>query len=166
MSSNILIAEIIGVHGIKGWVKLHSHADQPENLKRYKNLQDADGRVFEITDLRPTLPVQVKFKAIDDRNAAEALKGTKLYITRAQLPKTADDEYYHEDLLGLAVHDMQNALLGRVTAVHNFGAGDILEVDDGKNSSMLPFTNKVIQNIDIENKLMVVVLPAEIEVKP
>ena len=165
MKNNILIAEITGVHGIKGWVKLHSHAERPENLKRYKNLQDDNGRVFEITDLRPTLPVQVKFKTVDDRNAAETLKGTKLYITRAQLPKTADDEYYHEDLLGLAVHDTQNNLLGSVTAVQNFGAGDILEISNGADGFMLPFISKIVQNVNLLEKIIIVDLPAEIEVK-
>jgi 16S rRNA processing protein RimM len=124
------MAVIGAAHGIKGELRVKAFTGDPLALGDYGPLHAADGRVFEIANLRPQGEVVVaRFKGISDRNAAEALTGTELFIDRSALPDDADeDEFYHADLVGLAVRDETGAEIGSVTAVHDFGGGDILEI--------------------------------------
>ncbi|CEG10225.1 Ribosome maturation factor RimM [Afipia felis] len=103
-------------------------------------------------------------KGVADRDAAERLNGIELYISRDALPETDDGEYYHADLIGLAAIDAQGASIGTVTAIHNFGAGDIIEIAPKSGPSLLlPFTNAVVPTVDLAAGHVIVELPNEIE---
>ncbi|HKS64657.1 MAG TPA: ribosome maturation factor RimM, partial [Xanthobacteraceae bacterium] len=97
-------------------------------------------------------------------NAAEALTNTRLYVARAKLPKPADDEFYHADLIGLAATTADGAAFGTVKAVHNFGAGDLLEIEpaSGGTSVMLPFTETSVPTVDIAGRKLIVAPPADV----
>jgi 16S rRNA processing protein RimM len=105
------------------------------------------------------------FKGVADRDAAERLNGIELYISRDALPDTDEDEYYHADLIGLAAIDPQGASIGTVTAIHNFGAGDIIEIAPKNGPSLLlPFTNAVVPTVDLAaGHVVIEQQPAEIE---
>ena len=103
-------------------------------------------------------------KGITTRDDAERLNGLELYVPRDRLPATDDDEYYHADLIGLAAVNAADEPLGRVVAIHNFGAGDIIEIAPAKGATMLlPFTNAVVPTVDLANGRVVIELPQEIE---
>lgn len=130
MTERILIARIGAPHGVRGEVRLFIFAQDPEAVLDYAPLTDADGRrVFRIVALRPAKEHFVaRLAGVEDRNAAEALTNVDLYVPRDALPEAEDeDTFYHADLIGLRVEDEAGATLGTVTALHDFGAGDVLE---------------------------------------
>lgn len=133
----ILIAEITTAHGIKGQVKVRSYSDDPYALENYTLYTgEAEEQTLTLTLKNPIKGDWIAdVKGVTDRTAAEALRGKKLFIAREALPPLPAGQYYHADLIGLSVVDEKNALIGTVTAVQNFGAGDLLEVKaaDGKN---------------------------------
>src|SRR5882672_11975292 len=103
MSARVLIAQIGAAHGVRGEVRLKAFTEDPLSVARYGALESEDGRRFEIEAVRPAKDVLVaRLKGVGDRNAAEALKSLRLYVARAKLPKPADGEFYHADLVGLA----------------------------------------------------------------
>jgi 16S rRNA processing protein RimM len=160
-SDRICVAQIGAAHGIRGEVRLRSFTAEPEAVARYGTLQTEDGRRgFEIAALRPVKGgLIVRLRGIDDRNAAESLCNLRLYVPRARLPATEDAEtFYHADLIGLAVVDTAGAPLGTVAAVHNFGAGDLIEVEPGEGgpTALLPFTEAVVPEIDLASRKLVV----------
>jgi 16S rRNA processing protein RimM len=109
----------------------------------------------------------VKFRGVDDRNAAEALNGTELFVDRTALPPPASDEYYHADLIGLNAVTDTGAPLGVITAIHNFGAGDILEIAPASGPSLLvPFTDANVPAIDIDAGRAMVIPPPEAKAEP
>src|SRR5262245_53397031 len=122
-------------------------------------------RQFEIASVREAKDHLVAtFKGVATRNDAEKLNGIELYVPREQLPETDDGEYYHADLIGLAAVNAADEPLGRVVALHNFGAGDIIEIAPPRGATMLlPFTNAVVPTVDIEGGRVVIKLPQEIE---
>lgn len=125
----ILMAAIIGAHGIGGEVRLKLFAEGPEALRVYRHF-DADGRSLTLKSVRPGPNGAVaRFAELTDRNAAEALRGTGLTVPRSALPPLAEGEYYHVDLIDLPCVSDSGEALGRVVAVENFGAGDILEIE-------------------------------------
>jgi 16S rRNA processing protein RimM len=134
----------------------------------YGPLESEDGtQRFEIKALRPAKDHFVaRLAGIDDRNAAELLTGLKLYVSRERLPPVEDEEtFYHADLIGLAAVTPEGAPLGTVTAIHNFGAGDLVEIrpQGGGATLMVPFTDLVVPEIDLAAGRMVVVPPAVTE---
>ena len=146
----VCLGVVISAHGIKGEVNIQSYSDAPETLSDYGAFTDEAGNNLEVSGLRqgPKGPV-MRLSGVVDRNAAQALKGTKLYVGRDQLPDLDQDEYYHSDLVGLRV-EVHGEAIGAVTAVHNFGAGDIIEIDrPGQSSVMLPFTREIVPHVDI-----------------
>lgn len=162
-----MLATIGSPHGIRGEVRVKSFTADPTALASYGPLTAADGRVFEIERLRPAKGVVIaKFRGVDDRNAAEALNGVELSVERSALPPAEVGEYYHADLIGLEAVDAAGKPLGRVVAVQNFGAGDILEIapPDGV-SLLIPFTNATVPDIDIAGGRLTIVPPAEIEIQ-
>jgi 16S rRNA processing protein RimM len=163
--SGILLARIGAPHGVRGEVRVKSFAKDPESLKRYSPLAAGDGRLFHVERLRPAKEVLVvKFRGVDDRRAAEALNGVELYLDRERLPAAEEDEFYHADLIGLAAFSEAGEALGTVIAVHDFGAGDILEIAPSRGKSLLlPFTRATVPLVDIEAGRIVVAPPAEIE---
>ena len=166
MAERICVARIGAAHGVRGEVRLWTFTEDPLAATRYGPLSTKDGtRQFEVTKAREARDHLVAtFKGVDDRTAAEKLNGVELYIARDQLPATDDDEYYHSDLIGLAAETTAGEPLGRVIAMHNFGAGDIIEIAPPAGSSLLlPFSNAVVPTVDIKGGRVIIELPAEIE---
>ena len=165
MPPQICIARIGAAHGVRGAVKLWTFTDDPLAVLQYGALATEDGsRWFEIATAREAKGHLVAtLKGIATREDAERLNGVELYIARDRLPATGDDEYYHADLIGLAAVDATGEPLGRVIAIHNFGAGDIVEIEPPHGATLLlPFTNAVVPSVDLAGGRVVIELPAEI----
>ncbi|HKU08158.1 MAG TPA: ribosome maturation factor RimM [Bradyrhizobium sp.] len=166
MAAPVCVARIGAAHGVRGAVKLWTFTEDPLAVQGYGPLMTKDGaRQFEIAQLRAAKDHLVAtFKGITTRTDAEKLNGIELYVPRERLPDTDDDEYYHADLIGLAAVNTADEPLGRVVAIHNFGAGDIIEIAPAKGATMLlPFTNAVVPTVDIAGGRVVIELPQEIE---
>lgn len=166
MAAPICVARIGAAHGVRGAVKLWTFTEDPFAVKEYGPLTTKDGaRQFEVTHVREARDHLVAtLKGIATREDAERLNGIELYIAREKLPETEEDEYYHADLIGLAAVNAANEPLGRVTAIHNFGAGDIIEIAPAQGPTMLlPFTNAVVPTVDLAGGRVVIELPQEIE---
>jgi 16S rRNA processing protein RimM len=151
---------------VRGAVKLWTFTEDPFAVKRYGPLSTKDGaRQFEIASAREAKGHLVaQFKGIATRDEAERLNGLELYVPRKTLPATDEDEYYHADLIGLAAVTTADEPLGRVVAIHNFGAGDILEIaPPGGATMLLPFTNAVVPTVDIAGGRVLIELPQEVE---
>jgi 16S rRNA processing protein RimM len=135
----VTLAAITGAHGLKGEVRLKLFTDSAEGLKHYAGF-DADGRTLTLASVRQAGAGAIaRFKEVADRTQAEALRGIALTVAREALPPLEDGEYYHADLIGLPVVTPEGDSAGTVTAVENFGAGDVLDIEksDGK-SFMAP----------------------------
>lgn len=160
----VCIGRIVDAHGVRGIVRVQSHTANPDDLTAYGPLSDAAGtRRFTLAvtgRVRGLLLARVE--GVDDRNGAEALRGTELHIARDALPPTEGDEYYHVDLLGLSAVNANGATLGRVSAIHDHGAGPIVEIQpcDGP-STLIPFTREHVPAVDIEAGRMVVAPPGD-----
>ena len=166
MAAPVCVARIGAAHGVRGAVKLWTFTQDPLAVQSYGPLMTKDGaRQFEIADVREAKDHLVAtFKGIASRNDAEKLNGIELYVPREKLPATDDGEYYHADLIGLAAVNAADEPLGRVIAIHNFGAGDIIEIAPPKGATMLlPFSNAVVPTVDIAGGRVVIELPQEIE---
>ena len=166
MAAPVCVARIGAAHGVRGAVKLWTFTEDPLAVQSYGPLMTKDGaRQFEIANLRAAKDHLVAtFRGIATRNDAEKLNGIELYVPREKLPDTDDDEYYHADLIGLAAVNAADEPLGRVVAIHNFGAGDIIEIAPAKGATMLlPFSNAVVPTVDIPGGRVVIELPQEIE---
>src|SRR5690242_5752674 len=126
----VCLGQIGAPHGVRGEVRLRSFTAEPEAIAAYGPLQTEDGRTIKIESLRSAKDHFVAaLSGIHDRDAAAQLANAKLYVPRERLPQLADpEEFYHSDLIGLAVVDRAGQRLGHVLAIHNFGAGDLLEV--------------------------------------
>jgi len=166
MAAPVCVARIGAAHGVRGAVKLWTFTEEPRAVQSYGPLMTKDGaRQFEIASLREAKDHLVAtFKGVATRNDAEKLNGIELYVPRERLPATDDGEYYHADLIGLAAVNAADEPVGRVIAIHNFGAGDIIEIAPTKGATMLlPFTNAVVPTVDIAGGRVVIELPQEIE---
>ena len=166
MSSRICVARIGAAHGVRGAVKLWTFTEDPLAVKRYGPLSTKDGtRQFEVTSAREAKGHLVAtLKDVTTREEAERLNGIELYVARDKLPATDDDEYYHADLIGLAAVTTTGEPLGRVIAIHNFGAGDIIEIAPQQGATMLlPFSNAVVPTVDLAGGRVVIEMPGEIE---
>lgn len=151
LENPVQMAVIGAAHGIKGELRVKTFTGDPLALADYGPLHAKDGRAFQILDIRPAgTVVVVRFKGINDRNAAEALAGTELFVDRSVLPDDGEeDEFYHADLIGLEVRD-DTGVIGRVVAVHNFGGGDILDVTlAGRKGVLIPFTQAAVPHVSI-----------------
>jgi 16S rRNA processing protein RimM len=165
-SSQICVARIGAAHGVRGAVKLWTFTEDPLAVKAYGPLVTKDGaRQFEVTHAREAKGHLVAtLKGIATREEAERLNGIELYIARDKLPATDENEYYHADLIGLDAVNAANEPLGRVIAIHNFGAGDIIEIAPAHGATMLlPFTNAVVPSVDLAGGRVIIELPDEIE---
>jgi len=152
--ARVYVGQIGAPHGVRGEVRLRSFTAEPEAIARYGPLETEDGRVLEIKSLRPAKEHFVAALAgIGDRDAAEKLANLKLYVPRERLPRLVEsDEFYHADLIGLAVVNKGGELLGIVLAIHNFGAGDLIEVrlDASGKTEMIAFNESNVPIVDIE----------------
>ncbi|HVU22385.1 MAG TPA: ribosome maturation factor RimM [Rhizomicrobium sp.] len=166
MSRDVLLAAVIGAHGLKGEVKVKTFTETPDSLARYRRLHAKDGRVFTVAHAKAAKSGEavVTFAEVVDRNTAEALRGVELFVPREVLPEPAENEFYHADLIGLTAMDAEDRVIGKIRAIHNFGAGDIIEIVRGDGDSvMLPFAKDFVPVVDFANSRVVVVEPAEVE---
>ncbi|WP_426438618.1 ribosome maturation factor RimM [Bradyrhizobium genosp. P] len=166
MAAPICVARIGAAHGVRGAVRLWTFTEDPLAVKDYGPLMTKDGtRQFEVTHAREAKDHLVAtLKGVATREEAERLNGIELYIARDRLPDTDDDEYYHADLIGLAAVTTAEQPLGKVIAIHNFGAGDIIEIAPPQGATMLlPFTNAVVPTVDLGRGRVVIDLPQEID---
>ena len=166
MAAPICVARIGAAHGVRGAVKLWTFTEDPLAVQTYGPLITKDGsRQFEVASAREAKGHLVAtLKGVATREEAERLNGIELYVARDKLPATDDDEYYHADLIGLAAVTAGDAPLGRVIAIHNFGAGDIIEIAPPHGPTLLlPFTNAVVPTVDLAAGRVVIELPEEIE---
>lgn len=170
MADRIRVARIGAAHGIRGEVRLWSFTAEPLAVAQYGPLETEDGkRRFEIEAARPGKDFLVaRLAGIDDRTAAEALRNVDLFVPRDRLPPIEEaGTFYHADLIGLAADGADGASLGTIKAIHNFGAGDLIEIElaDGGEAMLLPFNETTVPTIDLKTGRIVVVPPAEIEAK-
>jgi 16S rRNA processing protein RimM len=167
VADRVCVAQIGAAHGIRGEVRLRSFTGDPMAVTSYGPLESEDGkRRFIIEALRPAKDHFVaRLEGIGDREAAERLTNLRLYVPREVLPPIKEDEtFYHADLVGLSAVRPDGSPLGTVTAVLNFGAGDILEIKPIAGDHLLvPFTDTAVPEVDMRAKVLVVVPPAETE---
>jgi 16S rRNA processing protein RimM len=168
VANRICVARIGAAHGVRGEVKLWSFTEDPAAVATYGPLETQDGaQRFEIEALRPAKDHFVaRIAGVGDRDAAAKLRNLELFIPRARLPKIDDaDTFYHADLIGLDAVMPDGTQVGTVHALHNFGAGDIIEIVPvgGGDPLMLPFNETTVPTIDLAAKQIVVVPPAETE---
>lgn len=166
MSALVCVARIGAAHGVRGAVKLWTFTEDPFAVRRYGPLLSKDGkRQFEVATAREAKDHLVAtFKGVTTRDEAERLNGIELYVPRDKLPATDADEYYHTDLIGLAAVTTDGEPLGRVVAIQNFGAGDIIEIAPPKGATLLlPFSNAVVPEVDLAGGRVVIAPPQEIE---
>jgi 16S rRNA processing protein RimM len=160
----ICLGQIGAPHGVRGEVRLHSFTAEPTAIACYGPLESEDGRIFKIESMRPAKHSFVaKLSGIDDRNAAERLANTKLYVPRERLPEPAEpDEFYHADLIGLRAVDRAGKEFGTVVAVHNFGAGDLIELKppNGGKTELLPFDAATVPEVNVGRGYLIVEVPA------
>jgi 16S rRNA processing protein RimM len=152
------LGAVIGAHGTNGEVRVKTFTLAPDSLGAYGPLTTDDGRRLSVAVLRASKPGEaiVRFEGIADRNAAEALKGRQLSVPRAALPPPEADEFYHADLIGLAVEDSSNASLGRVRAMHNFGAGDVMEIETPSGATeFIAFNSAVVVKVELPDRIVI-----------
>jgi 16S rRNA processing protein RimM len=159
----VLLGEIGRPQGLKGEVRIRSFTADPVAIADYGPLEDEAGtRRFEIESLRATpKALTVQIKGVTTRDEAEALTGTRLYVPRSRLPGREEDEWYHTDLIGLSAINRERVTIGAVIAVHNFGAGDLLEIRPagGGATLLMPFTRDTVPEVDVEGGWVRVVPP-------
>jgi 16S rRNA processing protein RimM len=163
----VLVGAIAGAHGVRGEVRIKSFTADPLAVADYGPVSNDSGRQFRLKlrgQVRGLLIAQLD--GVADRNAAEALKGTRLYVPRSVLPAPSGDEWYVGDLEGLSAETSDGAVVGRIKSVANYGAGDVLEIEqlDGT-ALLLPFTARTVPVVDIAGGRVVVDPPVETEVQ-
>jgi 16S rRNA processing protein RimM len=162
----ILVAHVAGAFGVKGEVRITTYTADPRALMDYGPLLRADGsHGLTLTAARPTKDGLVaRAKEIATKDEADALRGLKLHVLRDRLPEPDEDEFYLTDLIGLEARDPAGAVLGKVKAVQNFGADDMLEVApaEGGPTWYLPFTREAVPELHIADGWLVAVRPTEV----
>lgn len=160
----ICVGAIAGAFGVAGEVRVKSFCTEPEAIASYGVLTSEDGtREFKLRLTRPVAGgLGARIAGIATKEAADALKGATLWALRSKLPALPDDEFYHADLIGLEVRDTGGVLMGRVQAVHNHGAGDVLEIASAAGAvTLLPFTMAVVPTVDLAAGRIVVDPPED-----
>jgi 16S rRNA processing protein RimM len=155
VQDRVLLGIVAAPHGVRGLVRIRSFTDDPMAVAGYGPLSDESGnKRFTIEALSASRgAVLARIEGVADRNAAEALRGLKLYIERERLPATGEKEWYEADLIGLSAIGKDGRDWGKVVAFHDFGAGSLMEVSGGV---MLPFTDEAVPEIDVENRKVIV----------
>ncbi len=164
----ICVAAIATAHGVRGALRLRCFTEQPEDVASYGPLFDRQGRrLFDITIVGSAKGgVIVKADGVDDRNAAEALRGTELFVPRSALPEPDDDEFYYQDLEGLVAVDDKGQRIGIVKRVVNHGAGDLIEIaSDDRDLLMFPFDKATVPDVDLAAKQLTITPRQEIVVE-
>jgi 16S rRNA processing protein RimM len=165
-STLILVGRVAGAFGVKGDVRVTTYTAEPLALLGYRDLKREDGSpALTLTGGRAAKGgIIVRAKEVESREEAEALRGLKLYIPRDVLPEPEEDEFYVTDLIGLSVETTQGEPLGRIKAVQDFGAGDLLEVQPAEGASWwLPFTREAVPEVRLAEGKVIAVRPEETE---
>lgn len=166
MTGEVLLGVVIGAQGLKGEVRVKTFTETAERIASYGPLRTAVGRVLEIATARSAKAdiAIVRFKGIEDRSAAEELGDAKLFVPRNALFPAGEDEFYHVDLIGLCVQDGEGRAIGEIRAVHNFGAGDVLEILRGEGGTLLlPFSKDFVPRVDVAGGCVIVAEPEDAE---
>ena len=165
----LCVGIVTGPHGIRGGVRVKSFTADPADLDAYGPVSDETGTrrfAVRVTGMVKGV-VLAELEGVDDRNAAEALKGLHLFVDRDQLPPAEEEEFYHADLLGLSARLEDGTELGRVTGLYDFGAGDSVEITNPKGQVvMVPFTKAAVPAIDLASGVLTIVPPAGLFDKP
>ena len=163
----ILMGRIGAPHGVRGEVRIQSFTEEPLALATYGPLStNKPGLVVEIEAARATTNVLVaRLKGVSDRTAAEKLNGVELYVDRDMLPPPDEDDFYHTDLIGLEARLADGTVLGKVLAIPNYGASDLLEVRDERTGDtfLYPFTKAVVPEVHVSEGYLVIEVPNEAE---
>ncbi len=161
----VCVGAISGAFGVRGEAKLKCFTAEPKAVASYGPLQSEDGqRVFDIKITRTIKGgLAARLSGVETREEVEALKGTRLYVDRSVLPPTDEDEFYYADLIGLVVEDQNGEKLGKIKAVHEYGAGDVIEYQPvgGGESLMLSFTREIVPKVDVAGGKIIVVPPED-----
>lgn len=166
-SARVAVGVFGAPHGVRGEIKIKSYTGDPLAIADYAPLSDQSGQrrfvLKKARSLKDDLLI-VTVEGVTDRDAAARLTNLELYASREYMPEAEEDEFYHADLIGLKAIDEHEAEIGIVIALHNFGAGDIIEIKPsaGGQSLMLPFTKKIVPSIDLEKGSLTLVMPEEI----
>jgi 16S rRNA processing protein RimM len=169
VESMVCVGVVTGAHGIRGQVRVKSFTQKPRDIAAYGPLSDADGRrqfALHITGAVKGV-LLARIDGVDDRDAAQALRGTEFFVSRDALPDPGSDEFYHADLIGAVAVLGDGTPYGKVLALHDFGAGDMIEIEqvDG-GVIVLAFTRAVVPKIDLAAGRIVVEPPREIDARP
>ena len=161
-AAHLPIGRILGPQGVRGGLKVKSFTAIPQSLSAYGPVTTDNGHhlILQITSVNAKGLAIVRVKGVDTRDAAEALRGLTLYVARESLPEVDDGEFYHADLLEMTVKDQDGAQLGRLVAIHDFGAGEIAELAPCKGPTiMVPFGGDRLIAVDIEAKELCLSVP-------
>ena len=166
--NKIFLGQIGAAHGIKGQVRIATHTQEPEAIGSYGPLDtDRPGLTVTLTSVRLQKNVVIAhIKGVSDRNAAEQLNGVSLFVDRHKLPETEDeDDFYHADLIGLEARLESGVVIGKVSAVPNFGAGDLIEIRDPQSGDtyLYPFTKAVVPHVNVADGFLTIVVPLDAE---
>lgn len=162
----ICVGAVAAAHGVRGLVKVKSFTRNAADFAAFGELSDASAkRSFKVEIVGKNKDLfLVKIDGVTDRNAAEALRGTELFVFRSQLPETEQDEFYYADLIGMTAKAPDGNVLGKVRAVYNFGAGDMLEIEGVED--FISFCKQNVPDVDLKAREMTVCLPESVEAKP
>lgn len=167
--SRLCVGIIVGAHGVRGELRIKSFTEDPADLASYGPVEDeAASRKFRLTLVGEAKGVVIaRLAGVSDRNAAEALKGVKLFIARSALPELEEEEFYYSDLVGLRAEGTNGDTLGTVKGVFNFGGGDVIELvaPDGSHK-MFAFTLATVPVVDVKGGRLVIDPPEETEARP
>ena len=154
----VCLGVIVGAHGIRGEVKVRSFTADAADIGAYGVLTDKSGqKCFAVKVVGHSKDdLRVKIDGCNDRNQAEALRGTELFVERGVLPETEDEEFYQADLVGLEVKTESDKVVGKVVAFYNFGAGDIIEIQIGQKLEMLPFNKDFVPEVCINKGYIII----------
>jgi 16S rRNA processing protein RimM len=163
MTERICVGVLAGSFGVQGEVRVKSFCAEPTDVASYGPLFTEDGsRSFTVTLTRPVAGgLGARLSGVTTKEQADALRGVSLYVDRTKLPSLPDDEFYHADMIGIDVFDTGGVLIGKVLAVHNHGAGDLLEIkpDGLKDAILLPFTRAIFPTVDLKARRIVADMP-------
>lgn len=157
MSSRVCVGAIVGAHGVRGQVRVKSFTAEPADVAAYGPVESEDGtRRFKLKVMGEAKGLVIaRLEGVDDRNAAEAMRGTRLFVPRARLPKLEEDEFLYSDLVGLRAETADGTVVGTVRGLADFGAGEVLDVG----GFMVPFTKAAVPVVDVAGGRVVVVPP-------
>jgi 16S rRNA processing protein RimM len=169
MDDEVLVGVFGAPHGVRGELRLKSYTQDPQSIADFGALHDSSGREFQLLAARPLKDdlLVVKVKGVTDRDAAQKLTNVQLFLAREKLPPPDEDEFYCRDLIGLRAETRDGKLIGKIVAVPNYGAGDILEVAPPAGDTLLfPFIRAVVPEIDLAGGKVIVEPPEEISGEP